>query len=144
MRRLTRLLSTPAIPYAYFGWDRPGGHLASADGGMTWSALPNTTRATAITSFFFDDRTNTIFVGTYGRGLWKLSVDWITVHLAQAENKPAPREQAESMAPVRDVKVTYGPLVPAATDTSATITWSTSRSTNSVLFYGTSAISLTR
>lgn len=56
------------------------GIFASADGGVTWRALPNTAKATAITSFFFDDRTNTIFVGTYGRGLWKLVVDWTTVH----------------------------------------------------------------
>jgi hypothetical protein len=56
------------------------GIFASANGGVTWSALPNTARATAITSFFFDDRTNNIFVSTYGRGLWKLTVDWSTVH----------------------------------------------------------------
>jgi hypothetical protein len=56
------------------------GIFASANGGLTWSALPNTNRATAITSFFFDDRTNTIYVGTYGRGLWKLALDWTTVH----------------------------------------------------------------
>jgi hypothetical protein len=56
------------------------GIFASANGGLTWSALPNTTKATAISSFFFDDRTNTIYVGTYGRGLWKLTLDWATVH----------------------------------------------------------------
>jgi hypothetical protein len=56
------------------------GIFASANGGTTWSAVPNTSRATSITSFFFDDRTNTIYVGTYGRGLWKLTLDWTTVH----------------------------------------------------------------
>jgi hypothetical protein len=56
------------------------GIFASANGGLTWSALPNTARATGITSFFFDDRTNTVYVGTYGRGLWKLTLDWTTVH----------------------------------------------------------------
>ena len=56
------------------------GIFASANGGLTWSALPNTAKATAITSFFFDDRTNAIFVATYGRGLWKLTLDWTTVH----------------------------------------------------------------
>jgi hypothetical protein len=39
------------------------GIFASANGGVTWQALPGTSRITAITSFFFDDRTNTIFVG---------------------------------------------------------------------------------
>jgi hypothetical protein len=37
------------------------GIFASANGGLTWSALPNTAK------------------GTYGRGLWKLSLDWSTV-----------------------------------------------------------------
>jgi hypothetical protein len=56
------------------------GIFASANGGVTWQALPGTSKITAITSFFFDDRTNTIFVGTYGRGLWKLVLDWLTVN----------------------------------------------------------------
>jgi photosystem II stability/assembly factor-like uncharacterized protein len=55
------------------------GIIASANGGLTWSALPGTAQATAITSFFFDDRMMVIYVGTYGRGLWKLAVDWTTV-----------------------------------------------------------------
>lgn len=55
------------------------GIMASANGGTTWSALPGTTRATAITSFFFDDGTHVVYVATYGRGLWKLTVDWSTV-----------------------------------------------------------------
>ena len=55
------------------------GIMASANGGATWSALPGTSAAPAITSFFFDDRTNVVYVSTYGRGLWKLTVDWTTV-----------------------------------------------------------------
>ena len=55
------------------------GIFASANGGATWTALPETGHATAITSFFFDDRTNAIYVGTYGRGLWKLTVDWTSL-----------------------------------------------------------------
>ena len=56
------------------------GIFASANGGTTWSALPNTVRATNISSFFFDDRTGAVYVGTYGRGMWKLTLDWTTVH----------------------------------------------------------------
>jgi photosystem II stability/assembly factor-like uncharacterized protein len=56
------------------------GIFASASGGTSWSAVPNTTKATAITSFFFDDNTRVIYVGTYGRGLWKLTLDWSSVH----------------------------------------------------------------
>jgi hypothetical protein len=55
------------------------GIFASANGGLTWRALPNTARATNISSFFFDDRTGAVFVGTYGRGMWKLTLDWNTV-----------------------------------------------------------------
>ena len=55
------------------------GVFASANGGTTWSRLPNTSNITAISAFFFDDRTNTIYVSTYGRGLWKMTVDWSTV-----------------------------------------------------------------
>jgi len=56
------------------------GIFASANGGVTWHALPNTAQARAITSFFFDNRTTAIYVGTYGRGLWKLMVDWASLH----------------------------------------------------------------
>jgi hypothetical protein len=56
------------------------GIFASENAGLSWTALQNTAKATTITSFFFDDRTNTIYVGTYGRGLWKLVVDWAAVH----------------------------------------------------------------
>lgn len=55
------------------------GIVASANGGVTWSALPGTSVAPAISSFFFDDRTGVVYVSTYGRGLWKLTVDWTTV-----------------------------------------------------------------
>jgi photosystem II stability/assembly factor-like uncharacterized protein len=56
------------------------GIFASANGGQSWSALPGTSKATVITSFFFDNRTSTIYLATYGRGLWKLTIDWTTVH----------------------------------------------------------------
>lgn len=56
------------------------GIFASANGGVTWSALPNTARATNISNFFFDDRTGAVLVATYGRGMWKLTLDWTTVH----------------------------------------------------------------
>jgi len=55
------------------------GIIASANGGLTWSALPDTTKATAISSIFFDDRAGVVYVATFGRGLWKLTVDWSTL-----------------------------------------------------------------
>lgn len=48
-----------------------GGILRSNDRGLTWSKLENTTQATYITSFFWQTA-NTVFVSTYGRGLWML------------------------------------------------------------------------
>ncbi len=71
------------------------GLIASADGGRTWTALPDTNRATAISSIFFDDRTGAIYVATYGRGLWKLTVNWAALNGGNA--KPIP--QADSTAP---------------------------------------------
>jgi len=56
------------------------GIFASANGGASWSAVANTAQAKAFTSFYFDDRTHSIYVGTYGRGLWKLTLDWSAVH----------------------------------------------------------------
>jgi hypothetical protein len=56
------------------------GIFASANGGKSWSALPGTKKATVMTSFFFDNRTDTVYLATYGRGLWKLTLDWTTVH----------------------------------------------------------------
>ena len=55
------------------------GIIASANGGLSWTTLPDTAKATAISSIFFDDRTGAVYVATYGRGLWKLTVDWTTV-----------------------------------------------------------------
>jgi photosystem II stability/assembly factor-like uncharacterized protein len=56
------------------------GIFASANGGKSWSALPGTNKATVMTSFFFDNRTDMVYLATYGRGLWKLTLDWTTVH----------------------------------------------------------------
>jgi hypothetical protein len=58
---------------------RPSGSHRSANGGLTWAALPGTASAPAISSIFFDDRTDVIYIATYGRGLWRLTVDWTTV-----------------------------------------------------------------
>ena len=48
-----------------------GGIYFSADRGETWRKLAGTERATNITSFFWQNE-NTVFVSTFGRGLWKL------------------------------------------------------------------------
>ncbi|MEO8379460.1 MAG: hypothetical protein ABI779_07330 [Acidobacteriota bacterium] len=48
-----------------------GGIYFSGDRGKTWKKVPNSERATYVTSFFWQN-TNTIYVSTFGRGLWKL------------------------------------------------------------------------
>ncbi|HEV7241848.1 MAG TPA: hypothetical protein VGQ36_21635 [Thermoanaerobaculia bacterium] len=48
-----------------------GGIFASNDNGATWKKIQGSDPATYITSFFWKDA-NTVFVSTYGRGLWRL------------------------------------------------------------------------
>lgn len=49
-----------------------GGIFFSADRGATWRQFSGSEQATYVTSFFWETA-NTIFVSTYGRGLWKLA-----------------------------------------------------------------------
>lgn len=58
---------------------------------------------------------------------------------SQTGKKTRSDEKAASAAPARDVKVTYGPLIQAVSETTAAITWSTSASTDTLIHYGTSA-----
>jgi len=48
-----------------------GGIYASRDNGATWLKVPGSQLATYVTSFFWET-VNTVYVSTYGRGLWKL------------------------------------------------------------------------
>ncbi|MDQ2768712.1 MAG: hypothetical protein M3Y30_16345 [Gemmatimonadota bacterium] len=50
------------------------GILRSTDGGLTWRRVLNSAFATYITSFFFPP-TGSIWMSTYGRGLWTVNVD---------------------------------------------------------------------
>ena len=49
-----------------------GGLLLSSDRGTTWSKVPDSEKATYITSIEWDSSTDA-FVSTYGRGLWRLT-----------------------------------------------------------------------
>jgi purple acid phosphatase-like protein len=51
----------------------------------------------------------------------------------ESQSRPAQKGAAQ---PVRDVKVTNGPVVSSLTDTTALITWSTNVSTDTLLRYG--------
>ncbi len=50
------------------------GVIRSADGGQTWKRVAGSTVATYVSSVFFPP-TGAIWMSTYGRGLWTLSVD---------------------------------------------------------------------
>jgi hypothetical protein len=50
------------------------GVIRSADGGLTWAQVPGSKRATFVTSFFFPP-TGSIWMSTYGRGLWQVTSD---------------------------------------------------------------------
>lgn len=47
------------------------GVIESFDGGASWNLIGSSNRVTAVSSVFFKDD-NTVVVGTYGRGLWKI------------------------------------------------------------------------
>jgi hypothetical protein len=47
------------------------GIFASNDHGQTWTKITGSERVTYVTSFYWETA-NTVFVSTYGRGLWKL------------------------------------------------------------------------
>ena len=51
------------------------GIIASLDGGITWGRVPGSEAIPAISSFFFDEVQNQVWVSSYGRGLWKVRFD---------------------------------------------------------------------
>ena len=50
-----------------------GGIFGSNDNGGTWYPIAGSEKATYITGFFWESA-NTVYVSTYGRGLWKLTI----------------------------------------------------------------------
>lgn len=50
------------------------GIIASFDNGQSWAKLIGSEKVTAVTSFFFDEVHSDVFVSSYGRGLWKISL----------------------------------------------------------------------
>ena len=52
-----------------------GGVIATSTGGRSWTRIVNSTRATNISSFYFDTRARNVYVSTYGRGLWRFDAD---------------------------------------------------------------------
>lgn len=115
------------------------GIFASADGGQSWSAIPNSSQATAISSFYLDDISPTLtqaYIGTYGRGLWRLSLDWSTLVPAVISVQRHPIAPKSVLQARRDVKVVNGPTVQSTTPTTALIMWSTNIAADTLIRYG--------
>jgi hypothetical protein len=68
---VTAISFSPQDPRLVLIGTSEGGIFASTDRGVHWFQVPGSERATYVTSFFWDTA-NTVYVSTYGRGLWKL------------------------------------------------------------------------
>jgi photosystem II stability/assembly factor-like uncharacterized protein len=68
---VTAISFCPANPDLVLIGTAEGGIFYSSDNGDHWSRLNDTGEATYVTSFYWQDA-NTVYVGTWGRGLWKL------------------------------------------------------------------------
>jgi len=68
---VTAISFCPDDPSLVLIGTRQGGIYMSGDRGRTWSPIDNSDRIPWVTSFFWVDA-NTIYVSSYGRGLWKL------------------------------------------------------------------------
>jgi hypothetical protein len=53
---------------------RTAGIFASFDDGHTWTEVPGSEQIPRAAGFFFDDRTGAIYVGSSGRGLWRINI----------------------------------------------------------------------
>jgi hypothetical protein len=72
MPLVTAVSFCPTDPNFVLIGTNEGGIYFSPDRGTTWKKVSGSEHATYITSFFWQDA-NTIFVSTFGRGLWKLA-----------------------------------------------------------------------
>jgi hypothetical protein len=68
---VTAVSFSPTNPQLVLAGTSQAGIFASSDNGKTWNKIPDSERVTYVTSFYWDTN-NTVFVSTYGRGLWKL------------------------------------------------------------------------
>jgi hypothetical protein len=64
-----------ANPDRIFVGTNQAGIIASIDGGRTWTTIVDSPQVPIITSFFFDPRTNYLYVASYSRGLWRLNLN---------------------------------------------------------------------
>jgi len=75
---VTAVSFSPQDPRLVLVGTSEGGIFRSNDNGATWKKIEGTDLATYITSFAWTDA-NTVYVSTYGRGLWRLKNTRITL-----------------------------------------------------------------
>jgi hypothetical protein len=68
---VTAVSFSPHDPRLVLAGTSEAGIFASKDNGVTWEKVAGSERVTYVTSFYWETA-NTVFVSTYGRGLWKL------------------------------------------------------------------------
>lgn len=68
---VTAVSFSPDDPSLVLVGTREGGIYMSGDRGATWNRITHSERVPSVTSFFWENA-NTIYLSTYGRGLWKL------------------------------------------------------------------------
>lgn len=68
---LSAIKFNPEYPHMILAGTRESGIFYSWNAGKNWEKIPGSERITEVTSFFFQN-CNTVWVSTYGRGLWKL------------------------------------------------------------------------
>lgn len=66
------------------------GILASVDNGATWARVPGSEQVVAITDFEFDEVRREIYVATYGRGMWKVTLPDVDLSIDKSHRPEFP------------------------------------------------------
>ena len=109
------------------------GVIRSADGGLTWKRVAGSPVVTYVTSFYFPP-TGQIWMSSYGRGLWTLSVD----RERPAGSRCAFPSPPGTVEPPLEVESSTASIFVANADTSGTS--SVVRSGDSAAVYGSGFI----
>lgn len=83
----------PDNPHRIFVGTEANGIFASFDGGGVWWKVPGSDDIPIVTDFFFENRTrgladDVIWVSSYGRGLWKMTIAPPLLEEGEVEHKP--------------------------------------------------------
>jgi hypothetical protein len=101
---VTAVSFSPQDPRLVLAGTSQAGIFVSTDRGQTWTKITDSEHVTYVTSFYWETA-NTVFVSTYGRGLWKLRNRQIVVSFNDV--CAACRVVPDSSAPVHGSAVVY-------------------------------------